>query len=170
MGISQRRLAQSLWQLQAWQVASQEYLGCLLDPWVSQVEEAGVEDFQKERPCRECLQPPEVLDIPGNELRVSKKEKRQGKSYTLSPSIQYFCPEKDFSKTSLPTFGPRGSTQLGGVGRGWGGEVVEGRGEKKQKNPPFIHLFQFGMALPCWQLGWCSKKTGEKNSQGGSDV
>lgn len=57
-------------------MASQEYLGCLLDPWVSQVKEAGVEDFQKERPCRECLQPPEVLDIPGNELRVSKKEKK----------------------------------------------------------------------------------------------
>lgn len=82
-GISQARLAHSLWQLQAWQVASQAHLGCLLESWVSDVEEAGVEDFQKERPRRECLRPPEVLEIPGNELRASKKKKKRGKAKTV---------------------------------------------------------------------------------------
>lgn len=47
MGVSQVRLAQSLWQLQAWPVASQAFLGRVLGPWASRVEEAGAEDFQR---------------------------------------------------------------------------------------------------------------------------
>lgn len=46
--VSQGRLAQSLWRLRAWQVASRHFWDVLLGPWALQVEEAGVEDFQRE--------------------------------------------------------------------------------------------------------------------------
>lgn len=138
-GISQARLAHSLWQLQAWQVASQAHLGCLLESWVSDVEEAGVEDFQKERPRRECLRPPEVLEIPGNELRASKKKKkkRQSKNCTLSPGIQHFCPEKDFSKTPpflhLDLKEALGQAELAG---GRVGEWQKEEGRETEEPPP----------------------------------
>lgn len=98
------------------------------------LEEAGVEDFQKERPCRECLQPPEVLEIPGNELRARKKKKKRGKANPIlchlasSTSVQRrFQQDPRFLHLDLK----EALCQV--VCKGWGRGVVEGRGEKKQK-------------------------------------
>lgn len=113
----------------------------------SQVEVAGSEDFQREEQSTECPEPPEVLEIPGNELKsLQGKKKRPGEPYALSPSIQHFCPdslawlpsrEGLSARPSLPAFGPKKSTWSGGVG---GGGLVGGRGEKKHNNPSFVHV------------------------------
>lgn len=108
---------------------------------------ADIEDFQREEQRTECPEPPEVLEIPRNELKSLQEKKRPGEPYPLSPSIQHFCPdslawlpsrEGLSASPSLPAFGPKKSTWSGGVG---GGGLVEGRGEKKHKNPSFVHLF-----------------------------
>lgn len=78
------------------------------------MEESGVGHFQKQRQGRECLEPPEVLGIPRNELIASKKKRRQGQLYDLSPSTQHFCPESLAGElpsreglSARPTFGPK---------------------------------------------------------------
>jgi len=80
--------------------------------------------ISKKKDHIESLRPPEVLEIPGNELRASKKKKkrRQSKTYTLSPGIQPVCPEKDFSKTPpflhLDLKEALGQVELAGGGAG----------------------------------------------------
>lgn len=95
--------------------------------------------------------PQRSWEIPGNELKSLQEKKREkkrpGEPYSLSPSIQHFCPdslawlpsrEGLSASPSLPAFGPKKSTWSGGVG---GGGLVEGRDEKKHKTPSFVHLF-----------------------------
>lgn len=52
----------------AWQAASQAHPGCLLVPGALDMEEDGVEDFQKEGQTRKCLESPKGWRFPGISL------------------------------------------------------------------------------------------------------
>jgi len=121
--------------------------------------------ISKKKDHIESLRPPEVLEIPGNELRASKKKKKKEAKqnlYVVTWHPARLSREGFQQDPSLPAFGPKGSTWSGRVGRGWGGGVVEGRGERKQKNPlPPIHAF-----VPIWNdasiLGAVQKRLEKK--------
>ena len=118
-------MAQSLWRLQAWQVASQAFLGCVLGPRASQVEEAGAEDSQRGQSRGQ-----------GGERQGDLAHRYLGSTTSVwsAPGLAgRGLPSREglSARPCLPSFGSKKSTWSGGAQRGAG----RGRGEKKQKNP-----------------------------------
>lgn len=119
-------MAQSLWQLQAWQVASRAFLGCVLGPRASWGEAAGAGDFQR-GPSR---------DSQGRKGKANPTHRHLGSRTSIqSPPgpagrgapLQ----RRAFSRTPcLPSLGPEKST-WSGAGAGSSAGVGRGSGEKE---------------------------------------
>lgn len=110
--------------------------------------------ISKEKNRVESARSPQGLEIPGNELRASKAKKDARRTLpfvtqhpALLPRVPGLArrgggvspPEKGFQQVP-PFLHLDLKRALGHVDLGWGEGFTEGRGEKKHKNPSFMHL------------------------------